>query len=98
MRVKPYNTLILIEYNEEIEKVTKAGIYVPNTMDDEAFKFLRKGIVKEVNANCSDIMPGDTVFFDKRARYYLPNSDTLFLVRTEDIYGIIKEDGPVATI
>lgn len=89
-RIIPLNTNILIEYQEQTEKQTKNGIYIPQSVDENATGFLRTGKVVEVNPDCTTIEVGDIVLFNKNATCTIPTDKTKRLVRTEDIYAVIK--------
>lgn len=90
--IVPYNTNILIMYEEEQEKRTESGIYVPPSVDGNAFGFLRAGIVLEVNKDCTDIKKGDTVLFNKNAVADIPTNKVKKLIRTEDVYAVIPNE------
>lgn len=91
--MKPQNSLILIEYVEETEKRTEAGIYVPPTSENNAIGFLREGKVVAVNrkeeTEEKDINVGDTVYFNKNAITTIPTEKNKVLVRKEDIYLVV---------
>lgn len=87
--MKPLNSLILIHYEEEKEKKTEAGIFVPTTAENNAIGFLRMGTVLEINRKeeeDGDIKVGDKVYFNKNAIATIPTEKDNVLVRKEDIY------------
>lgn len=90
--MKPLNSLILIEYVEQTEKKTEAGIYIPPTAENNAIGFLRTGKVLEINkeeAEEGEIKIGDIVLFNKNAIATIPTEKDKVFVRKEDIYGIV---------
>lgn len=91
--MKPLNSLILIEYEEPVEKKTETGIYVPPTADNNALGHLREGKVIEINrkeeTEDKDIKIGDTVLFNKLAATKVPGNDKLRLIRKEDLYAVL---------
>jgi len=91
--MKPQNSLILVEYKQETEKKTEAGIYVPPTAENNAIGFLRMGTVIAVNRKEEteehDIKPGDKVYFNKNAITTIPTEKDNVLVRKEDIYLVL---------
>ena len=90
--IVPYNSYILIMYDEPEEKKTASGVYVPPSIDGNAFGFLRSATVLEVNKDCKDIKKGDIVLFNKNAVADIPTNKIKKLVRTEDIYAVLKDD------
>ena len=92
--MKPQNSLILVEYKQETEKKTEAGIYVPPTAENNAIGFLRMGTVIAVNrkeeTEEQDIKPGDKVYFNKNAITTIPTEKDNVLVRKEDIYLVLQ--------
>lgn len=91
--MKPVNSLILVQYEEEKEKQTETGIYIPPTAENNAIGFLRSGKVLEINRKEAeeekDIKVGDTVLFNKNAICYIPTEKDKVFVRKEDVYGVI---------
>lgn len=85
----PLNSLVLIEYEEPVEKKTQGGLYVPPATNTVSSKnFLREAKVLEVNPDCKHIEMGNIVYFDIRAKYIVPGTENKYFVRTEDIYGV----------
>jgi co-chaperonin GroES (HSP10) len=90
--MKPQNSLILIEVEEEQEKATKSGVIIPKTAEDKAINSLRIGTVIAVNRKEeeeNDIKVGDEIYFDKYAIKSIPTEKNKFLVRKEDIYLVL---------
>lgn len=92
--MKPQNSLILIEYKEETEKKTEAGVILPkSTSANMATGFLRLGRVLAVNRKEEteehDIKVGDEVYFNINAKTLIPKQDDKILVRKEDIYLVV---------
>ncbi len=89
--ITPLNTYIIVAYEEPNEKKTESGLYVPNSVDNNAFGFLRQGKVQAINPTCEHIAVGDSVWFNKNAKTNVPNDNTKILVRTEDVYAVIAQ-------
>lgn len=90
--MKPINTLILVQYEEEKEKKTEQGIFIPKSAENNAIGFLRIGTVLEINrkeAEEGDIKVGDKIYFNKNAICYIPTEQDKIFVRKEDIYGVL---------
>ena len=87
--MKPLNSLILIEYEEPVEKKTDAGIYVPPTSDNNALGHLREAKVLAVNPKEEDIKVGDSILFNKLAATKVPGHTDKRLVRKEDCYAVL---------
>lgn len=88
--LQPLNSLILVEWQEE-EKKTESGLYIPPTSDNNAFGFLKEGKVLNVNPDCKHIEVGDIVLFNHLAKTEIPKDKTMVLVRTEDVYAVVKK-------
>jgi len=90
--MKPVNTLILVEFEEEKEVRTETGIYIQKSAENNALGFLRSGKVLAVNrkeeTEEKDIKVGDTVYFNKNAVCYIPTAKNQVFVRKEDVYGV----------
>ena len=96
--IVPYNTNILVMFEEQKEKRTESGLYVPTSVDSNAFGFLRAGTVLAVNKDCKDIKEGDIVLF-KNAVVDIPTNKVKKLIRTEDVYAVITaEDVPAEQV
>ena len=90
--MKPINTLILVQYEEETEKKTEQGIFIPKSAENNAIGFLRVGKVIEINRKEEeegDIKVGDEVYFNKNAICYIPTEKDKVFVRKEDIDGVL---------
>ena len=85
----PLNNLILVEYEEPVEKKTEAGLYVPpTTTTTTAQDFLKEGKVLAVNPKEEHIKVGDTVLFSIYAKTVVPGTKNQFFVRLEDLYAV----------
>ena len=65
--MKPQNSLILVEVEEEKEKTTVTGVIIPTTVEDKAISSLRIGTVIAINRKEEeekDIKVGDEVKAD----------------------------------
>ena len=91
--MKPQNSLILVQFEEEKEKQTAAGVYVPPSAENTAIGFLRQGTVLAVNrkeeTEEKDIKVGDTIYFNKNAITTIPTEKDKYLVRKEDVYLVL---------
>ena len=85
----PLNNQVLIEYEEPKEKMSDGGLYVPPaTTTVSAKDYLKEAKVLEVNPKAEHVKPGDTIYFDIRAKVIVPGTTNQYFVRGEDIYGI----------
>lgn len=87
--MKPMNSLILVQYEEPVEKTTASGIVVPPSANTiTAQDHLKEGLVLEVNPKEEHIKIGDTVVFSIHAKTKVPGTENQYFVRKEDIYGV----------
>lgn len=87
--IKPLNSYIVVEVQDENEEKTAGGIFIPQNITASSSNLLRDGKVVSVNSNCTDIKEGDIVMFNKHALKDIPDEKNLKLVREEDIYAIM---------
>jgi chaperonin GroES len=87
--IKPLNSYIVVEVQDENEEKTAGGIFIPQNTTATSSNLLRDGNVIAINSKCDGISIGDKVLFNKHALKEIPNEKNLKLVREEDIYGII---------
>ena len=78
--MKPQNSLILVEVEEEKEKTTVTGVIIPTTVEDKAISSLRIGTVIAINRKEEeekDIKVGDEVWC--MTKYSLSNHCVVFM-------------------